>query len=321
MKARKIILAIFTICFSLLFITTISEILLRVLPILGVQFNVLKYDNLVGWGLYPNSTQTYRSDRGAYVKRKVNRWGYLDKDHQKNKPEGAYRIGFFGDSFVEAMQVPLQQTYFRIIENRLKNYEVECLAFGHNGFSSFQSYLNSGRWSGFFDIDLIVYVFVENDLGDQIREINQAAGIPYPVLTDRGLQSDDSFRAKFSYKKTLAFRIYDYLSAHSLLLSTIIERGKLLMRYGIKIKATSQDKMMATTVKNKLKIRSTDLPSSWPEALRIYAQDLGRAVILKWRNETVARQRKFAILYVPREGEFEKKTEDQDSWKAWLESL
>lgn len=310
-----------TISFMTLSVFFIGEIFLRLLPIPGIEFNMYTYDEIVGIGLYPRSAGIYRNAKGDFIKRKINRWGYMDRDHVKEKGVGIYRIGFFGDSYTQARHVRLNQTFFRLIESCLRDYKVECLSFGVRGYGTLQSYLNSQRWSDFFDLDLIVYVFCENDLGDQIKTINRAPDIPYPTLAGNDFIIDDSFREKYRYKKTILYRVSDYLTAHSLLIATITERIKLLYRYGIKMRASKEDRMMATKAKNESEVLSTDLPSTWPSSLRVQAQQLGSAVISKWRDDVISQKRDFVILYVPREGEFEKETKDQDSWKLWLESL
>lgn len=325
LKGKKRLFIIITICLVILLTFFISEILLRILPIPGVQFNVSKYDDIVGHTHYPNSVQTYRNARGDYTERKANQWGFLDREHQRDKKNGIYRIGFFGDSYAEVKQVPLEQTYFRLIEDSLKSYNVECLAFGDSGYSTLQSYLVSKRWPNFFDLDLVVYVFCENDLGDQIKEIKKSPNIPYGVLTENGFQIDYSFRQKNKNKEKLHFKIFDYLTARSLVFSTIAERIKLLNKYGIKVKVTKEDMMMATKVKGKSKIdaipNQNDLPSTWPDSLKVYAEELCSNIIIKWRDEIINQQQDFLILYVPRDKEFGKETKDQDSWKRWLRSL
>ena len=64
------------------------EITLRLLPIPGLAFENRTYNELIGAGYYPLSYQIYTNRRGDYVKRQINRWGYLDTDHQKGKSSG-----------------------------------------------------------------------------------------------------------------------------------------------------------------------------------------------------------------------------------------
>ena len=94
------------------------------------------------------------------------------------------------------------------------------------------------------------------------------------------------------------------------------------MNYGIKFKVNQEDRNMATKSKNKLMVPDqNDLPSTWPDLLKEYAEELASAIILKWTGEVQAGSKKFAILYVPRQTEMQKETHLQDSWKVWLESF
>lgn len=324
-KKRGFLFISFSVFLALILALILGELILRTIPIPGIQLDNSKFDPLVGSGSYPHSTLTYRNMRGDFVQRKNNSWGYLDVEHKKEKIKGSYRIGFFGDSYTEAVQVPLENTFFRIIERELENYNVECLAFGNSGLSTLQSYLNYRRWADYFNLDLVIYVFCKNDLGDQIKEIKKSPNIPYAVLTDNGFQIDNSFRERNRFRQRFYFKIGDYLTAHSLVAATLSQRIKLLIKHGIKIKVTKEDRMIATKSEVKSEANripnQNDLPSSWPDSWREYATKLGSAVILKWSDEVEGQSRKFAVLYITRSTEMEKETKDQDSWKSWLESL
>lgn len=324
--SRKKILSFRLLSVVLIFfiIIFIGEILLRLIPIPGIEFNTAKYDQLTGVGYYPNSLVHYRNDRGEFVKRKVNSWGYLDIEHNKEKKHGSYRIGFFGDSYTEAKQVPIENVFFRIIEKELNEYDVETLSFGISGYGTLHSFLNSTRWSDFFDLDLIVYVFVENDLGDQISTIRREPNLPYAILDGDDFTVDNSFREKNKFKNTRFFRFMDYINANSLLTSTLSQRLKLLLLYGIKTKVTKEDREMSANYDQNTSDKipdQGDLPSTWPKLLYNYAIKLGSSVILKWEKEIDHKSKKYAILYVPRQSEYQKDTKHQDSWKPWLESF
>ena len=140
-KRNKILFPLIAFILSVVIILVICEIVLRIFPIPGIRYNVAKYNILTGGGYYPNSTNFYRNDRGDFVKRKINKWGYYDKNYNKEKEDGYIRIGFFGDSYTQAIQVPLKETFYYLIEDSLKKYKIETLSFGVSGFSTFQSYL------------------------------------------------------------------------------------------------------------------------------------------------------------------------------------
>jgi hypothetical protein len=46
----------------------------------------------------------------GFVARYPNRDGFMDVDHVVGKDPSTYRVGFFGDSYVESLSVPLWST-------------------------------------------------------------------------------------------------------------------------------------------------------------------------------------------------------------------
>lgn len=285
----------------------------------------MRYDDLVGATYYPGSALTYRNDRGESHRREINSWGYPDAEHRLEKPAGTYRIGFFGDSYTESIQVDLERTYFRLLDARFRDERMEFLAFGHTGFGTIHAYLEGYRWVPAADIDLAIYVFCENDLADNIARISRNSYFPSAFLTRDGFGVDNTFQDRYRYKQALYFRVYDSLTAHSLLFATITARIKLLFRYGIKPTVTEEDRLMTTGTApgtdEKALPTETDLPSSWPAFWRDYATDLGERIILRWKREIEGEGKRFAILYVPRPGEMERESKEQDAWKYWLESF
>jgi len=320
-RIKKTLFIILSAFLAIILFLFISEAVLRIIKIPGIEFNVAKYDPLVGHVYYPHSTQIYRNDRGDHVRRKINQWGYLDKDHEKEKSEGVYRIGFFGDSFTKAIQVPLEQTFFRLIEDSLRCYDIETLAFGVSGFSTLQSYLTCKKWADFFDIDLAVYVFYENDPGDQIPEVKREKVIPYPVLTENGFTIDNSFREIRENRNSFYFKIFDYLTARSLVFATISNRLKLLLKHGINISVTEENRHKTRENGNRKtgKIPSPgDRPSAWPDSLREYAKKLERAVLLKWEKDTESSNREFVVMTIP-QGPLV--LADKNSWRLWIKKF
>ena len=145
------------------------EFCLRFFNIPGIQLANSVYDSEVGlFKFKPNSNAIFTSINNKKIKRKVNSEGFLDQNHTVFKPNNTIRIGFFGDSYVEARQVQLEKTFFRLIEKKLLSHHVETLAFGISGYGTLHSYLLNKKYTEYFDLDIVVYVFVENDLGDHI---------------------------------------------------------------------------------------------------------------------------------------------------------
>ena len=98
-----------------------------------------------------------------------NRLGFHDEEHPFPKPEGTFRIVFLGDSFTEAIQVPLEQTFPKIIERKLTEkmaFPVESISLGRSGAGTKKSHdilLETGIR---FHPDLVLMQFLSNDLID-----------------------------------------------------------------------------------------------------------------------------------------------------------
>ena len=180
--------------------------------------------------------------------------------------------------------------------------------------------MNSKRWADYFDFDLVVYVFFENDFGDHIKQIKRAKYLPFAVLTDNGFRIDNSFRDN-RFRQTVYFKWYYYLRTRSVLFRTVVERAKLLLKYGMKNQVGKEDRDKPMKSKSHRAPNPEDLLSTWPDSWREYAKKVGAAIISKWQDELKQQSRKFVILYIPRASEMGKEAKDQDSWKAWLEAF
>ena len=308
-----ILLVSLSVCFIL------CEILLRLVPIPGIEIrSAIDFDSDILLYRYTPHSRILRWDRNnELLERKVNSEGYLDSEHRIAKPDNVYRIGFFGDSFVEAIQVSLENTFVRIIEHKLKNHAVETLAFGSTGHGTIHSYLKSKKYAPYFDLDMVIYVFCENDLGDQIKDIKRADYLPYIKIVDDHMVVDNESVIKSQHKYrwgTLKNLFYNY----SMVFQNICRRLSLIMKYGIKMTVNKQEMQMATQSEHSSIPNQNDLPSLWPEKYRIEAVKLGEKVIAEWSDDVKQQNRKFAIFYIPRETEWRKELSKQDSWKSWL---
>ena len=58
-----------------------------------------------GWMLRPSKSGWFTQEGKAFVS--INSAGLRDREHTVRKPPGVYRIAIVGDSYSEAMQVPL----------------------------------------------------------------------------------------------------------------------------------------------------------------------------------------------------------------------
>lgn len=95
--------------------------------------------------------------------------GYHDREHPFAKPDGVFRIIFLGDSFTEAIQVPLEDTFPKIIErelNKRMDFPVESISLGKSGAGTQKSYDILLEIGLRFSPDLVLMQFLSNDLID-----------------------------------------------------------------------------------------------------------------------------------------------------------
>ena len=307
-------------CAVLLF--GVGELFLRVVPIPGVEFHTFYYDVNTGSRHYPNSTLMYQSDRGERARRKINSWGYPDVEHRVEKAPGVIRLGFFGDSFTEARQVPLENTFPRIIERELRRSSgtpsIEVLTFGVSGRGTIQSYVDSQTWADSLDLDFVLYVFCENDPGDNVPGISRTGGIPFAFPSGDSLVFDFSFRERSRRKTKFFHRAWQYCKSRSLLCSVVHTRIRLIRKWGFNMKKDEADWHMAGRAKPGSVPRATHVPSSWPDSLREQSKVITERVLVRWNRDVEAGGGQFAIVYIPRKLELTKPAAEQDSWKSWL---
>jgi len=329
-RGKRVAFYLALLVFAGVIAAVLGEIALRVFPIPGIRYHSFYYDPVTGGTSYPHSTLWYRGDDGVLIRHRTNAWGFADVEHEMAAAPGTLRIGFFGDSYTEAVQVPLEAAFFRRVEAGLNARagdlsslrtrdgravrEVETLAFGVPGRSTLQSWLESRNWVRPLDLDYVVYVFVENDPADQIRSLKQADTCPYPVLAADSFTIDDSFNRTYAYKTSWWHRAVQRVKAHSLLVSTVKERTRLLQAYGIKRAVTPADRTGGEGAAG-----SPMRPSTWPPALVQEGWTLQERVMDRWRRDVERDGRCFVIMRVPREELVGVPVDQQDSWTPRLQ--
>lgn len=307
---------------ALVVAAVLAEVALRAARLPGITYHTFQYDDVTGQRFYPNTRLIYRSTRGEEVTRAVNDWGYLDRDHALAKPDGATRIGFFGDSFTEARQVPLDSTFSCRVERALNGAatrpQYECIAIGMMGYGTLQSYLECRRWMDRLSLDEVVYVFCENDPGNLVPALNKSDACPYPLIVNDSLVVDRSFATRYANKRRWPHRTWQYLKSHTLLFSTLETRLHLLRSHGVRMRVDDADRLMGAPGKPGASLSENTPPSTMPDSLRTQCMRLTEAVVLEWKRHVEATGRRFTILYVPRPSEALKPEAKRDNWAPWL---
>lgn len=198
---QKLYLVLFGVLFGLL----LCEIFLRVIGYSYPIFYVTDRDR--GFALRPGIEGYYQREGESYVR--INSDGQRDREHAKTKPADTVRIAVLGDSFAEAMHVPMEQTFWWLLGRKLEECNafpgkhVEVLNFGVSGYGTAQELLTLRQKVWDYSPDVVMLAFTTgNDVCDNSRALSQAKEIPYFVYRDGKLVSDDSFRdsSKFQWR-------------------------------------------------------------------------------------------------------------------------
>lgn len=262
-----------------------------------------------------------RYNKVRRVTRLPNEEGFLDVDHEVGKPPGTLRIGFFGDSYVEAAQVELEQTFFRVLPSVADGAAIETFGFGISGWGTLHGFLAHQRYGPRYDLDYVVYVFVENDPGDNMFEIKKGAGAsslkPLAVLSDSAPGFELRWLDDPGTPPSPTRALLKAIQRHSLLAQVVQTRLSLLRMEGLRARADARDVEMSG--KAGAVPAATDLPDTWPPAYRERAEALAERILVAWQRDVRARGAELVVLYVPRgRGQLLGEVPLASTWRPWL---
>ena len=76
-------------------------------------------------------------------------------------------------------QVLLEQAFFRRLVHRLEDERVEPLEFGISGWRTLHAHLAYEALAPCYGLDVVGYVFVKNDPGDNLYSIQSRRGVRF----------------------------------------------------------------------------------------------------------------------------------------------
>jgi hypothetical protein len=185
----------------------IGEIALRMVGFSFPTFDTP--DRERGLALRPGAEGWWRREGAAYVR--INSDGLRDREHSKHTPGGPVRIAVLGDSYAEALQVPLEDTFWAVMERRLSacgafgGRQVEVINFGVSGYQTAQELVTLRRhvWDYSPDIVLLA-VTTANDISDNSPRLASYPHVPFGIYRDGALVIDSSSVERRN--KSLLFR-------------------------------------------------------------------------------------------------------------------
>ncbi len=139
----------------------------------STRLQLYRSDPRIGWSLRPDAETIFvtRNDRPIEVE--TNALGLRDDEHTYKKPPGTFRVLILGDSFAEAKDVELDQSFPYLIEqclNRRVDLQIEVINGGVSGYGPAEEYLFYISEGIKYDPDLVLLVtYVGNDFSDLDR--------------------------------------------------------------------------------------------------------------------------------------------------------
>jgi hypothetical protein len=248
----------------------LSELALR---LLGIGYPVFsRPDDERGWVLRAGARGRYETEGSALVE--INRDGLRDRDHSRAKPAGTLRIAVLGDSYTEALQVPVAQTFWSVLERELARSagryarRVEVMNFGVNGYGTAQELLTLRCCVWTYSPDVVLLAFYSgNDVSDNSRTLDRSPtryARPYLTATDTGWSIDRSFHGSWSYR---AGKIVGRLIAHSRLLQIGNRAQNLMLRRRVAVPVATEGWIGQGVVPDHGIYRETD-DTAWSTAWR-----------------------------------------------------
>lgn len=279
--------------FSLLVAVLAGEVILQ---IIGFSYpNFYRYDVHAKSRLREGAEGWYKEEGKSCVR--INRHGMRDnREISIQKTAESYRIAVLGDSYAEAMQLPVENSFSRVLEGKLNECnafgkkKVEVLNFGVSGYSTAQELqtLRHRVWQ--FQPDLVLLAFLSgNDVRDNSEKLTAVPG-PYFIYRDDQLVLDDSFRnsRSFKLKSSAPWLMFQKISNYSRIIQLI---NKVRSRIAHSNTPRSEVNPGYELGLDYNIYFSPPRDPDWENAWRVT-----EGLILQMRNEVVARGAKFVVV-------------------------
>lgn len=253
---------------------------------------------VLGWTLRPGASGWFSREGRAFVQ--VNSAGQRDREHTLEKPAGVYRIAVVGDAYAEAMQVPMESTYWAQLPRLLEGCgfqqgkRIETLNFGVRDYGTAQIYLALERTAIRYAPDLVLLQF-DHDVRDNSPALDSIQDRPFFRLDANGaLRLETPAHPGESYvgRPSTARNLYRTLVDRSRALQlALVARERLQVRFTSVAHAKSESGNEAGL---DLPLLAPPRNASWDEAWRVT-----EALIAKTREFASRHGAAVAVFTVP----------------------
>jgi hypothetical protein len=249
------------------------------------KFNVPSNSRFIprkGTTYIPNAY--YRHTKEGFSQGRFNSHGFRDYERTYEKPQDVFRILVLGDSYIEALQVQLEDSFTAQLETKLNAHassrRFEVLSLGQSGFGTGEEYVRYLNFGVAYNPDLVVVAFLTgNDFRNNSKFLSRdSVGFYYTFDRNRNLVLDRSLVDAYENNRSYLKRFLEILKANSHLMSLISERFYLFRRQLLETRmaeAYGDEASAEDGRKNRLDLFSdlniyrTDLPAPWKETVEI----------------------------------------------------
>lgn len=177
----------------------------------GYQEQFLMIDAVRGWRLRPGFAGWTADENTLWVR--INSDGLRDAEHTRRKPDHTFRVAILGDSYMQGMNVPLEETYASHLQRQLAScfnvtgWAVETVNFGTSGYSTTQEWITYRDQASAYAPDLVLTAFYSgNDVRDNSPVFSDAPA-PFLVRDGGDWRLDQSFAETIDQPMSLRTRV------------------------------------------------------------------------------------------------------------------
>jgi lysophospholipase L1-like esterase len=272
--------------------------------VLGITYpRITQHDENRGKAYRPNVAWHQRDEGNAEVR--MNSAGFRDVERRLAKPPGTVRLAVLGDSFVDALQVPLDSAFTQVVERRLASCRafgearVEVLNFGVSGYGTAQQLQTYRHVVRQYDPDVVLLAFLAaNDVRDNGAALFKDPQRPYFTLAGDSLVLDTTFRRRASrwpsWVRGAAFALLDRSRV-----AQVVYRARMRAREAARLELIhGRQDVLGDAPHQELGLdnmvyRPAEHPA-WREAWRVT-----EALLDRLRHETSADGADFMIVTIP----------------------
>lgn len=293
---------------SLLFSLVILEMAARALHLGSGGF--WKPHPLYGWENIPNARgwESCYGECEVYVE--INSHGLRDYDYPYAKPPGVQRILFLGDSLTAAMQVPLKETFVKILEQKMGG-GWEAINAGVNAFGTDNELIFYREEASKYEPDIVVLgIYLANDVYNNHYELETRLGgsghKPYFTLDAAGglvlnnfpVESADTFSTRFVGWLNQHFQLPRFLAQTLNLRKSVPDALKPLVELAAGSRGARQPAEGESSETGDTGARANICQAVYAQAIN-EAWDITKAIIRQMRTEVEASGAELVVLVIP----------------------